>query len=110
MKNGMRPDELEKSLANVACITPSHQFPTGHIMPVSRRIQLLNWANEKSNRYIIEDDYDSEFRYSGKPIPSLQGLDQGGKVIYIGAFSKIIISGTENQLYGPAGKAAGELQ
>ncbi len=57
-------------------------------MPVSRRIQLLNWANEKSNRYIIEDDYDSEFRYSGKPIPSLQGLDQGGKVIYIGAFSK----------------------
>ncbi len=87
-ENGMRPDELEKSLANVACITPSHQFPTGHIMPVSRRIQLLNWANEKSNRYIIEDDYDSEFRYSGKPIPSLQGLDQGGKVIYIGAFSK----------------------
>ncbi len=87
-ENGMRSDELEKSMANVACITPSHQFPTGKIMPISRRIQLLNWANENSTRYIIEDDYDSEFRYSGKPIPSLQGLDKGGKVIYIGAFSK----------------------
>lgn len=85
---GMIPGALDKSMANVVCITPSHQFPTGHIMPVSRRIQLLNWANEKPNRYIIEDDYDSEFRYSGKPIPSLQGLDQGKKVIYIGAFSK----------------------
>ena len=87
-ESGMRPDELERNAANVACITPSHQFPTGHIMPVSRRIQLLNWANEKPDRYIIEDDYDSEFRYSGKPIPSLQGFDNGGKVIYIGAFSK----------------------
>jgi GntR family transcriptional regulator/MocR family aminotransferase len=87
-ENGMRPDELERSIANVACITPSHQFPTGHIMPVSRRIRLLNWANEKSDRYIIEDDYDSEFRYSGKPIPSLQGFDKSGKVIYMGAFSK----------------------
>jgi GntR family transcriptional regulator/MocR family aminotransferase len=87
-ESGMRPDGLEKSAAGVACITPSHQFPTGHIMPVSRRIRLLNWANEKPDRYIIEDDYDSEFRYSGKPIPSLQGLDKGGKVIYIGAFSK----------------------
>ena len=75
-------------MANIACITPSHQFPTGYIMPVSRRIQLLNWANEKPRRYIVEDDYDSEFRYSGKPIPSLQSLDQNGKVIYIGAFSK----------------------
>lgn len=87
-ENGLRLDALEKSMANAACITPSHQFPTGRIMPVSRRIQLLNWANEKAGRYIIEDDYDSEFRYSGKPIPSLQGLDQGGRVIYMGAFSK----------------------
>ena len=53
---GIRPGELASSAANVACITPSHQFPTGHIMPVSRRIQLLNWANEKSDRYIIEDE------------------------------------------------------
>lgn len=86
--HGIKPDKLRKSLANVVCITPSHQFPTGSIMPINRRIQLLNWANEKKHRYIIEDDYDSEFRYSGKPIPSLQGLDQNGRVIYMGAFSK----------------------
>lgn len=85
---GMKPEQLEKNSANVVCITPSHQFPTGRIMPVSRRAQLLNWAYERPERYIIEDDYDSEFRYSGKPIPSLQGLDRKGKVIYMGAFSK----------------------
>lgn len=86
--NGIMPNELMRSSANVVCVTPSHQFPTGIIMPINRRLQLLNWANEKSDRYIIEDDYDSEFKYSEKPIPSLQGLDTGGKVIYIGAFSK----------------------
>ncbi len=86
--SGMRPDCLDKTMANAACVTPSHQIPTGRIMPVSRRIQLLNWTNENPRRYIIEDDYDSEFRYSGKPIPSLQGLDKNGRVIYIGAFSK----------------------
>ncbi|MDU7336899.1 MAG: PLP-dependent aminotransferase family protein [Clostridium sp.] len=86
--SGMRPDSLRESLANVACVTPSHQFPTGMVMPVSRRIQLLNWANEAPKRYLIEDDYDSEFRYSGKPIPSLQGMDETGRVIYMGAFSK----------------------
>ena len=57
-------------------------------MPISRRIQLINWANNSDDRYIIEDDYDSEFKYSGKPIPSLQGLDNNGKVIYLGSFSK----------------------
>ena len=87
-ENGMQPDLLEDSGANVGCITPSHQFPTGGIMPISRRIQLLNWAGTQPGRYIIEDDYDSEFRYSGKPIPSMQGVDKGAKVIYIGAFSK----------------------
>ncbi len=87
-KNGMLPEALERSGANVACITPSHQFPTGSIMPVARRIQMLNWAYAKPDRFIVEDDYDSEFRYSGKPIPSLQGLDHQYKVIYIGAFSK----------------------
>ena len=86
--SGMLPDKLQESCAAIACVTPSHQFPTGSIMPVSRRIQLLNWANEKPERYIIEDDYDSEFRYEGRPIPSLQGLDTGAKVIYMGAFSK----------------------
>ncbi|MCX7614455.1 MAG: PLP-dependent aminotransferase family protein [Clostridiales bacterium] len=87
-ENGMTLEGLNNSQSDVICITPSHQFPTGNIMPVTRRIQLLNWANENEGRYIIEDDYDSEFKYSGRPIPSLQGLDAGEKVIYIGAFSK----------------------
>ena len=87
-KKGMIPLSLEQSGADIACVSPSHQFPTGNIMPISRRIKLLNWANEKEGRYIIEDDYDSEFKYSGKPIPSLQSLDTGGRVIYMGTFSK----------------------
>jgi GntR family transcriptional regulator/MocR family aminotransferase len=87
-QDGMVPDEVVKNGADVICITPSHQFPTGNIMPINRRLQLLTWANEKAERYVIEDDYDSEFKYSGKPIPSLQGLDTGGKIIYMGAFSK----------------------
>ncbi len=80
--------QLISSDADVVCITPSHQFPTGSIMPVGRRLQLLSWAQQSDRRYIIEDDYDSEFRYAGKPIPSLQGLDQSGRVIYLGSFSK----------------------
>lgn len=87
-ENGIMPVELRQSGANVVCVTPSHQFPTGVIMPVGRRLTLLKWANEEANRYIIEDDYDSEFKYSGKPIPSLQSLDSEGRVIYMGAFSK----------------------
>lgn len=89
-ENGMKVEELEESGANVAYVMPSHQFPTGIVMPVGRRNELLKWAYEKEDRYLIEDDYDSEFRYRGKPIPALQGLDQKGKVIYIGTFSKAI--------------------
>ncbi len=85
---GMIPEELFKSNADIACVTPSHQFPTGVVMPINRRLQFINWANEREGRYIIEDDYDSEFKYSGRPIPSMQGIDSGEKVIYIGAFSK----------------------
>lgn len=59
-------------------------------MPIGRRTELLRWANESSERFLIEDDYDSEFRYRGKPIPSLQASDEYGKVIYIGTFSKAI--------------------
>ena len=74
----MRMDLLSMSLkkadANLVYITPSHQFPTGAVLSATRRTQLLKWASQKSNRYIIEDDYDSEFRYIGKPIPALQGL------------------------------------
>lgn len=85
---GMMPEEVHKNNANALCITPSHQFPTGEIMPVSRRLELLHWANEQQGRYLIEDDYDSEFKYGTKPIPALQGLDRNDKVIYIGSFSK----------------------
>ncbi|MDD3220573.1 MAG: PLP-dependent aminotransferase family protein [Lachnospiraceae bacterium] len=87
---GMQVDELEQSEASVAYVMPSHQFPMGYVMPVKRRLQLLNWAAKSENRYIIEDDYDSEFRYKGKPIPALQGLDRKDKVIYLGTFSKSI--------------------
>lgn len=87
---GMRADELEKSGADIAFVMPSHQYPLGTVMPIKRRMELLAWADECEDRYIIEDDYDSEFRYKGKPIPALQGYDVNGKVIYIGTFSKSI--------------------
>ncbi|QFS47844.1 PLP-dependent aminotransferase family protein [Nostoc sphaeroides] len=70
-------------------VTPSHQFPTGAVLSLERRLKLLNWA-QQSGAIIIEDDYDSEYRYSGHPIPALQGLDQGNSVIYIGTFSKVL--------------------
>ncbi|MDO5422984.1 MAG: PLP-dependent aminotransferase family protein [Eubacteriales bacterium] len=89
-KNGMRMEELEKSGADVAYVMPSHQYPLGTVMPMKRRMKLLGWAGEKPGRYIIEDDYDSEFRYKGKPIPCLQGFDRKGCVIYLGTFSKSI--------------------
>ena len=89
-ENGMSVKQLEMTDANLAYVTPAHQYPTGVIMPVGRRIQLLRWAKKDSDRYIIEDDYDSEFRYQGKPIPAMQGLDDGENVIYIGTFSKAI--------------------
>ena len=76
--------------ADIAYVTPSHQYPTGIVMPLKRRLELLRWANEKEGRFIIEDDYDSEFRYKGKPIPALQGYDSDEKVIYLGTFSKSI--------------------
>jgi len=89
--DGMNVSELEKSEATVAYVTPSHQFPTGAILSASRRVQLLNWASAKEGRYIVEDDYDSEFRYIGRPIPSLQGIDQSERVIYISTFSKSLM-------------------
>lgn len=85
---GMKMEEIEKSGADILCITPAHQFPSGEIMPITRRIKILNWAYERKSRYIIEDDYDSEFKYSGKPIPALFGLDTYDKVIYMGSLSK----------------------
>jgi len=70
-------------------VTPSHQYPLGFIMSASRRLQLLDWA-ESSRAWIIEDDYDSEYRYEGMPIASLQGLDHNSRVLYIGTFSKVL--------------------
>lgn len=85
------PIEPLSALKDIAVyITPSHQFPLGITMPISRRIKLLNWTNREERRYIIEDDYDSEFRYDARPIPSLQSIDKNGKVIYLGSFSKSI--------------------
>ena len=78
----------EKS--NIVYVTPSHEYPLGIVMPFGRRKELLDWACQQENRYIIEDDHDSEFRYKGKPIPSLQGIDSHSKVIYSGTFSKAI--------------------
>lgn len=88
--SGMKVSSLEKSAANAAYVMPSHQYPLGIVMPAGRRVELLKWAAAKKERFIIEDDYDSEFRYHGKPIPALQGFDSAGKVIYIGTFSKSI--------------------
>lgn len=79
-----------ESQTTILLITPSHQFPLGITMPVTRRTALVNWANQDSNRYIIEDDYDSEFRYKGHPIPALQSMDTNGRVIYIGTFSRTL--------------------
>ena len=89
-EQGIRADVLENSGADILHISPSHQFPTGIVMPVSRRYELLRWAKEKSSRYIIEDDYDCEFRLYGRPIPPLQSIDSAEKVIYINTFSKTL--------------------
>ena len=75
--------------ARLAYVTPSHQFPLGVTMNLARRLQLLEWA-KKNKCWIVEDDYDSEFRYEGRPLPSLQGLDRDGRVLYIGTFSKTL--------------------
>jgi len=89
-KSGLSICELEKSNANIVHISPSHHFPTGIVMPIKRRQEILHWANQDNNRYIIEDDYDSEFRFTGRPIQTLQSIDKNEKVLYINTFSKSI--------------------
>ena len=86
----MSPAALAASGAGVAYVTPSHQFPTGAAMPAGRRTELLRWAYAALGRYIIEDDYDSEFRYASRPIPAMQGMDTGGRVVYTGTFSRTL--------------------
>ena len=75
--------------ARLAYVTPSHQYPTGVVMTLSRRLDLLRWA-ERKRTWILEDDYDSEYRYASRPVASLQGLDKSGTVIYCGTFSKVL--------------------
>ena len=86
--DGLNPAKLPKH-ARLAFVTPSHQLPTGAILPLARRVALLDWA-KRVNAVVIEDDYDGEFRYEGQPLESLQGLDNEGRVIYIGTFSRTV--------------------
>ena len=81
--------ELAGKDAKVAYVTPSHQYPLGVTMSLPRRLALLDWAT-RSGAWIIEDDYDSEYQYTGRPLPALQGLDKEERVIYIGTFSKVL--------------------
>lgn len=85
-QDGLIPDRLPRH-ARMAFVTPSHQFPTGAILPLARRMALLEWA-KRTDAVVIEDDYDGEFRYEGQPVESMQGLDASGRVIYVGTFSR----------------------
>lgn len=90
-QDGLRVDALEESDTDIVHISPSNHFPTGIVMPVARRAELLGWAYRASKRYIIEDDYDSEFRYQGKYIPPLYVEDGRNRVIYMNTFSKTMV-------------------
>lgn len=87
--DGLDLECLQNTNSTVVYVTPSHQFPLGHIMPVANRLKLIDWA-EIVGGVIIEDDYDSELRYLGKPIPALQGLNPQGNIVYVGTFSKVL--------------------
>ena len=88
---GLDVERHAKRLRDVraVCVTPSHQFPTGAIMSVARRLALLRWADAR-RAWIVEDDYDCEFRYGVGAVPALQGLDSSGRVIYIGTFARML--------------------
>lgn len=86
---GMDVDQMRKIHAKLAYVTPSHQYPTGAVLSLNRRIDLLQWATRRG-AWIVEDDYDSEFNYTGRPQPTLQGLDDNHRVIYVGTFSKVL--------------------
>ena len=88
-QHGILADELYYKNVDVAHISPAHHFPTGIVMPISRRLELMKWASRR-NGYIIEDDYDSEFRWGGKPLPTMFGMDTSGRVIYMNTFSMTI--------------------
>ena len=90
-ESGLLENELEESGADVVHVSPANHFPTGIVMPIKRRLELFEWANRARKRYIIEDDYDSEFRYSGRLIMPLFADDASDKVIYLNAFSKTMV-------------------
>jgi len=90
--DGLDLESLRKTNSTVVYVTPSHQFPLGYVMPVANRLKLIDWA-ETVGGVIIEDDYDSELRYFGKPIPALQGLHPQGNIVYVGTFSKVLSPG-----------------
>ncbi|MDE7299786.1 MAG: PLP-dependent aminotransferase family protein [Lachnospiraceae bacterium] len=87
-ERGIRIDELERQEADIAHISPSHHYPSGIVTPANRRYELLAWASAAEQRFIIEDDYDSEFRFAAKPMPTLCGIDTKQKVIYMNTFTK----------------------
>lgn len=89
---GVNVDELEQKNVDIVHISPSHHYPTGIVMPISRRYELLRWAAKDEKHYIIEDDYDSELRLGGQPIPTLQSIDVSNRVIYINTFTKTLAS------------------
>lgn len=91
-EHGLNLKQLMDSDVNVIHLSPSHHFPTGIVTPISRRYELLGWAAGEEGRYIIEDDYDSEFRLTGKPIPALQSIDVMERVIYMNTFTKSLAS------------------
>ncbi|MDD4564003.1 MAG: PLP-dependent aminotransferase family protein [Eubacteriales bacterium] len=88
-REGIPVEKLPANIRSAVYVSPSNQFPTGYVMPIGKRYDLLNWA-VKNDSIVIEDDYDSELRYFGKPIPSLQGLDHNHKVVYLGSFSSTL--------------------
>ncbi|MBW7474355.1 PLP-dependent aminotransferase family protein [Paenibacillus oenotherae] len=88
--DGLSLTQLSRQKAKAVYVTPSHQFPLGMVLPIQKRNKLLQWAGEHDS-FIIEDDYDSEFRYQGQPIPALKALDNDERVIYLGSFSKSFI-------------------
>ena len=90
-EDGIMIEKLPANISAAAYVNPSNQFPTGAVMPISRRYMLLEWARANES-YIIEDDYDSELRYIGRPIPAMQGLDKHDRVIYLGSFSSTLFA------------------
>ncbi len=92
-ESGVRMDVLFASGAQAVYVTPAHQFPQGHSIPAGRRTELLRWAGQAPGRFIIEDDYDAEFRHQSRPLPALKGMGDGVSTVYVGTFSRSLAPG-----------------